>query len=159
VSPELAIGDIVVATDLIHHDLDASPIFPRYEVPALGIARLATDAFVTDCAFEAARRFVAEEYEGASRVVRGLILSGDQFIKPSQIADLRSRFPDALAVEMEGAAVAQVCIEAQIPCSVVRSISDDGDAGRFARFLEEHCARHAHGIVARLLEGPLLAQG
>jgi len=40
---DLSIGDVVVATELIQHDLDASPIFPRYEVPLLGRSRLATD--------------------------------------------------------------------------------------------------------------------
>jgi adenosylhomocysteine nucleosidase len=150
VSEELSIGDVVVATQLVHHDLDASPIFPRYQVPSLGIDRLATDERLTALALGAAREFVAGDDAGA-RVVDGLILSGDQFLGPAALTDLRGRFPDGLAVEMEGAAVAQVCIEAGTPCAVVRSISDDGDATRFERFLAREAGRHARGIVRRLL--------
>jgi adenosylhomocysteine nucleosidase len=151
VSEELAIGDVVVATELVHHDLDASPIFPRYHVPTLGTARLATDEGVTALAYEAALGFVAAESANGVRVARGLVLSGDQFMKPAQLEDLRARFPDGLAVEMEGAAVAQVCIEAEVPYAVVRSISDDGNAAAFESFLRRDCGRYAAGIVARLL--------
>jgi adenosylhomocysteine nucleosidase len=151
VSEELKIGDVVVATELVHHDLDASPIFPRYHVPTLGTARLATDAGVTSLAYAAARSFVAADGANAVRVVRGLVLSGDQFMKPAGLEDLRRRFPDGLAVEMEGAAVAQVCIEAGVPYAVVRTISDDGHADAFEAFLIADCGRYAAGIVSRLL--------
>ena len=151
VSQGLSIGDVVVATHLVHHDLDASPIFPRYHVPTLGIARLATDEAVSSLAYEAAQRFIDNERGGAARVVRGLVLSGDQFMKPAQLEDLRSRFPDGLAVEMEGAAVAQVCIEAEVPYAVVRSISDDGDADAFESFLQRECGRYASAIIGGML--------
>ena len=151
VSQELAVGDVVVASHLIHHDLDASPIFPRYHVPALGVAELHADAAVSSLAQAAAGAFIVEDRGNGAKVARGLVLSGDQFMGPAALADLRRRFPDGLAVEMEGAAVAQVCIEGQIPFAVVRSISDDGDAGSFERFLKAECGRYASGIVGRLL--------
>lgn len=150
VSEELAVGDVVVATHLVHHDLDASPIFPRYHVPALGFAELETDTAFSALAHAASESFVAEEAAGA-RVASGLVLSGDQFMGPDALADLRVRFPHGLAVEMEGAAVAQVCVEGEVPFAVVRSISDDGDAGSFERFLRGDCGRYARGIVGRLL--------
>lgn len=151
VSTDLAVGDVVVASHLVHHDLDASPIFPRYHVPTLGIAELETDAAISSLAHAAAEAFIAEEVTTRAKVASGLVLSGDQFMGPAALTDLRRRFPAGLAVEMEGAAVAQVCIEAQTPYAVVRSISDDGDAGSFVRFLREDCGRYASGIVARLL--------
>jgi adenosylhomocysteine nucleosidase len=150
VSEELSVGDVVVATHLVHHDLDASPIFPRYHVPTLGVARLATDELVSTLASAAARDFIAADGQRA-KVAEGLVLSGDQFLGPAQIGDLRGRFPDGLAVEMEGAAVAQVCIEAGTPYAVVRSISDDGDAVGFELFLNRESGRYARGIVSRLL--------
>jgi adenosylhomocysteine nucleosidase len=151
VSEQLAIGDVVVATHLVHHDLDARPIFPRYHVPTLGTARLPADEAVSSLAYAAAHDFVAAEHGGRRTVARGLVLSGDQFMDGPAIADLRARFPDGLAVEMEGAAVAQVCIESGTPYAVVRSISDDGSADAFQRFLEDECGRYARGIIARLL--------
>jgi len=151
VSEELAIGDVVVATHLVHHDLDASPIFPRYHVPTLGTTRLPADEAVSALAYEAARRFIAAEPGNGGKVAKGLVLSGDQFMDPAQIRDLRRRFPDGLAVEMEGAAVAQVCIESETPYAIVRSISDDGSADAFERFLHSECGRYARGIVSGLL--------
>jgi adenosylhomocysteine nucleosidase len=151
VSEELSIGDVVVATHLVHHDLDASPLFPRYHVPTLGTARLAADESVSSLAYIAAQRFIAAEPGNTSKVVKGLVLSGDQFMDATQIRDLRRRFPDALAVEMEGAAVAQVCLESGTPCAVVRSISDDGNADTFERFLQSECGRYARGIISKLL--------
>ena len=151
VSEELSIGDVVVATDLVHHDLDVRPIFPRYHVPTLGRARLAADAALSSIAYGAAQRFIASAPGSDARVARGLVLSGDQFMDPAQIRDLRRRFPDALAVEMEGAAVAQVCIESATPFAVVRSISDDGTADAFERFLERECGRYTSGIIGELL--------
>jgi len=151
VSDDLSIGDVVVATHLVHHDLDASPIFPRYHVPTLGTARLAADEAVTALAYDAAQSFIAAEPGDGGKVAKGLVLSGDQFMNPAQIRDLRRRFPDGLAVEMEGAAVAQVCIESGTPYAIVRSISDDGNADAFERFLHSDCGRYARGIISRLL--------
>jgi adenosylhomocysteine nucleosidase len=151
VSEELSIGDVVVATQLVHHDLDASPLYPRYHVPTLGTARLAADEGVSALAYIAAQRFIAAEPGNNSRVVKGLVLSGDQFMNAAQIRDLRQRFPDALAVEMEGAAVAQVCLESATPYAIVRSISDDGNADTFERFLQSECGRYARGIISQLL--------
>jgi adenosylhomocysteine nucleosidase len=148
VSRELALGDIVVATAALHHDLDASPIVPRYHVPSLGIDRIPSDVRLSALALAAAADFAAGS---GARVRSGLVVSGDRFLGPTEIAELRERLPDALAVEMEGAAVAQVCNESGIPCAIVRSISDDGDIGSFDRFLEREAGRYAEGIVARLL--------
>ena len=151
VSEDVSIGDVVVATHLVHHDLDARPIFPRYHVPMLGIAHLAADEGVSELAYAAAERFLASRPGNEARVARGLVLSGDQFMGPAQLRDLRTRFPDGLAVEMEGAAVAQVCIESATPYAVVRSISDDGRADAFQRFLENDCGHYARGIIGGLL--------
>jgi len=151
VREDVAVGDVVVASHLIHHDLDASPIFPRYHVPTLGRAELETDTAISSLALAAAEAFIREDAHNGAKVELGLVLSGDQFMEPADLDDLRRRFPDGLAVEMEGAAVAQVCIDAEIPFAVVRSISDDGDAGSFERFLEQECGRYARAIIGGLL--------
>lgn len=171
VSPELAIGDIVIASELTQHDLDARPIFPQCEVPLLNVSRFRTPSRLLGAAREAAiafaRQGVRDEVESAvlerfgiasPRVVEGLIASGDQFIAGmDQRAALRERLPDLACVEMEGAAVAQVCFEYGVPCLVIRAISDRADdaaAGDFSQFVSQVARHYSRGILRRLL--PLL---
>jgi adenosylhomocysteine nucleosidase len=168
--PSLRIGDVVVADELMQHDLDASPIFPKFETPLLGVSRFATDAVLRERLLGAAESFVAgglaEEVDVRDRegfgidqpaVHSGLIVSGDQFISDgSEVARLRAAIPDALCVEMEGAAMAQVCFEYGVPFAVLRIISDtaDGDAGvDFPRFLTTVAAKFSLGVVRAFLAG------
>lgn len=148
------VGDVVVADTLLQHDLDASPLFPRYEVPLLGVSRFATHEALSTSLAQAAEHYVAQV--GVGRVHRGLIVSGDQFINDADdVRALRDALPDALAVEMEGAAIAQACDAFGVPFAVVRTISDaaDGDAGRdFPRFLEERASGYSLGIIERFMQ-------
>lgn len=150
---EVGIGDVVVARELLHHDMDASPLCPRYEVPHHRRARFATDVRMADGLHAAAQRWGmdAQRHLGPARlrsfgieqprVHQGLIISGDRFVASHlHSASLLSELPDALAVEMEGAAVAQVCAEFDVPCAVLRIVSDragDGADGEFSRFVTE----------------------
>jgi len=164
VGPSVRIGDIVVAESLMQHDLDASPLFPRFEVPLLGMSRFAADAPLTTALASACERFVDEEGAALSQrfltearpvVHRGLIISGDQFVASATSVDLlRAALPDALAVEMEGAAIAQVCYEYDVPCALVRTISDTADAHApvsFVTFLTEIAGTYSSGILRRFL--------
>ena len=152
VSPELSVGDVVIANDLVHHDFDASPLFPPCVIPSLQLDRLPADRALSDLAFTAACRFITDNRAGGlAKVHRGLVLSGDQFMKPDQIAELRGRFPDGLAVEMEGAAVAQTCLEFDVPLAVIRTISDGGGVDDFKRFLENDCSAYAKGIIGQMM--------
>jgi adenosylhomocysteine nucleosidase len=160
---DVAVGDVVVARSLLQHDMDASPLFPRYEVPLTGRSRFAADAALADTLADAARRCLERE-AGAhaalpwwpthrpARVHEGLIVSGDRFVSSAaESARLRNELPDALAVEMEGAAVAQVCADFGRPFAVLRSISDRADDAAhvdFARFVAEVASVYTRGIVA-----------
>ncbi|WMY09298.1 5'-methylthioadenosine/adenosylhomocysteine nucleosidase [Paraburkholderia phenoliruptrix] len=164
VGKQVRVGDIVVANALLQHDLDASPLFPRFEVPLLGMSRFAADAALAAQLAQACERFVAEE--GAASAARfgtrepqvhcGLIISGDQFVASSAgVEALREALPDALAVEMEGAAIAQVCHEYGVPCAVVRTISDTADdhaPASFVSFLTEIAAAYSNAILTRFLQ-------
>ncbi len=167
----LAIGDVVVGTQLIQHDLDASPIFPRYEVPLLGKALLGTDTGLRGRLHAAAQGFLQEDLAAAvaqssrdwfrissPRVIEGMIASGDQFIDSAEEIDaLRGRLPEVACVEMEGASVAQVCEEYAMPFGIVRTISDAADenaAHDFPRFVREIAGQYSLGILARLLSRP-----
>lgn len=91
----------------------------------------------------------------APRLHTGLIASGDQFINDAAvIARLRDELPDLLAIEMEGAAVAQVCHEFGRPVAVVRVISDAADhaaAVDFPKFLRAVATPTTVGIAARVV--------
>ena len=169
VGTEVRVGDIVVANVLMQHDLDASPLFPRFEVPLLGVSRFAADAALADQLAAACERFVAEEGAAAAarfgtrepRVHRGLIISGDQFVASATgVKALLDALPDALAVEMEGAAIAQVCYEYGVPCAVVRTISDTADdhaPQSFVSFLTEIAGTYSNAILKRFLEARRVA--
>lgn len=163
------IGDVVVADRLIQHDLDASPIFDRFVVPSLGVAEVAADPVLTDGLASAARAYIdgafregtAQQekppFEAAdSQVHVGLIASGDQFIDHvAQARALLSDLPQLLAVEMEGAAVAQVCAERSVPFGVFRSISDRADQNAdvdFMAFIATVAAPITAGVIDGLMQ-------
>jgi adenosylhomocysteine nucleosidase len=164
VHQELAIGDVVVATGLLQHDLDARPIFPRYEVPLLGRSVFDTDAGISDRFVRAATRFLSEDLESAvapeelrffeiatPKVRRGVVASGDKFFaRHDEVQELRGRLPEVACVEMEGAAVAQVCAEYSVPFGVVRTISDAADENSqhdFPRFARQIARHYSAGIL------------
>jgi adenosylhomocysteine nucleosidase len=151
-SPGVEVGDVVVADSFLQHDLDASPIFPRYEVPLYGTSYFATDPLLTGQLARAARAALP-------RVVlhRGLVVSGDRFVSTTAESQaLQLALPQALAVEMEGAAIAQVCHDYGIPFAAVRTISDRADDEAhvdFTRFIQEVASRHSAAVVEALLRG------
>ena len=148
--PGVEVGDIVVADSFLQHDLDASPIFPRYEVPLYGTSRFATHRELSAMLAAAARSALP-----GTPLHQGLVVSGDRFVASSaESLALQSALPEALAVEMEGAAIAQVCHDYGLPFAAVRTISDRADDqahGDFMRFIDEVASRHSAAIVAALL--------
>lgn len=157
-------GDIVVADALMQHDVDASPIFPRYQLPGLGIDLFRLDQAVVAAAVEAAGAFLIHPGITAAqlqpfgilqpRLAQGLVITGDQFIKAGQHGRLRASLPDALCVDMEGGAIAQVCLLNGVPFCLVRVISDNADASAavdFERFVAELAPLYVRGLVRELL--------
>jgi adenosylhomocysteine nucleosidase len=151
--PHVKVGDVVVADSFLQHDLDASPIFPRHEVPLYGLSRFATDTQLSARLVAAARSALP-----GVPVHRGLVISGDRFVSTTaESRALQAALPDALAVEMEGAAIAQVCHDYALPFAAVRTISDRADdaaCGDFTRFVREVASRYSAAMVAALLTGP-----
>ncbi len=166
------VGDVVVASALVQHDMDASPLFPRFELPGSGVShlpvcpdRVARVADVVRWALSPKQLALGGALTdvhlaelglpAVPEVHTGLILSGDQFIGSAQASGaLRDALPEAMAVEMEGAAVAQVCHDFDVPCTVLRTISDraDDDAHLdFPRFIESVASRYALAMVSALL--------
>ncbi|HWI81217.1 5'-methylthioadenosine/adenosylhomocysteine nucleosidase [Ramlibacter sp.] len=149
-APGVQVGHVVVADSFLQHDLDASPIFPRYEVPLYGTSRFATDAALTERLAAAAQLALPDAI-----LHRGLIVSGDRFVATTaESRALQSDLPQALAVEMEGAAIAQVCHDYGVPFAAVRTISDRADDEAhvdFLRFIREVASRHSAAVVEALL--------
>lgn len=162
VGPGVRVGDLVVADQLVQYDFDASPIYPRFVVPSIERSHLPADPDVSDALATAAADVTADppaslsEFSGHRPTVhRGIVASGDRFIDDADEAGrLMASLPGLLAVEMEGAAVAQVCIERSIPFGVVRTISDRADADAptdFLRFVDRVAAPVGAAVVTGAL--------
>lgn len=162
------VGDVVVARQLLQHDLDVSPLFPQYVVPEHRRSHYGTDGPMSDALTQAAQALLAapstalaqawdELGLAAPRLHEGLIISGDRFVSTSaESRALAAALPEALAVEMEGAAVAQVCAAFGVPCAVVRTVSDRADDSAhvdFLRFLERVAAGLSRALVMDALAG------
>jgi len=168
-SPGVEVGDVVVAEGFIQHDMDASPLFPRHEIPLYGRSRFEADPGLTAALIAAGRRALddpetlcdaGDRQRFRLRQVRlhaGLLISGDRFVSAlAEAAELRASLPDALAVDMESAAVAQVCHDYRVPFAAVRTISDRADDSAhvdFPAFVEAVASRYAQAIVQALFAG------
>ena len=163
VAPLAQVGDVVVASAFMQHDMDASPLFPIYEVPLYGRSHFATDAVLTAELARAAKTALAQGVldaadltemgmeAGLAQVHQGLIISGDRFVSTRlESQRLQQALPAALAVEMEGAAVAQVCHDYGVPFAAMRTISDraDDDAhADFLKFVDTVASRYSAAIL------------
>ena len=165
---DVRVGDVVVADGFMQHDMDASPLFPRFEVPLYGRARFDTDRTLSRRLAGAAQAVLSNPRQtlGADavaefalhdpRVHSGLVISGDRFISTTQDSSaLRAALPEALAVEMEGAAVAQVCHDYGLPFAALRTISDRADDAahiEFMHFIDEVASRYSAAILDAWLQ-------
>jgi adenosylhomocysteine nucleosidase len=155
------VGDVVVADSFVQHDMDASPVFPRYEMPLYGRARFACDKALSALLLQASRLGLDSlALPGKTLLHHGLIASGDRFVSgAAEARGLRSALShaghQALAVEMEGAAVAQACFDYGIPFAAVRTISDRADDTAhvdFPVFVKDVASLYAQAIVRELMK-------
>ncbi|NPC93463.1 5'-methylthioadenosine/S-adenosylhomocysteine nucleosidase [Bacillus sp. WMMC1349] len=145
----LNVGDIVISTEVRHHDVDVTAFDYEYgQVPQLPAAFQA-DSQLIKIAEEEAREL------SHIQIVKGTIATGDSFMSdPERVAFIRSKFENLYAVEMEAAAVAQVCHQFTVPFVVIRALSDI--AGKesevsFDQFLEQ-AAKHSTELVLRMVK-------
>lgn len=148
---ELEVGDVVISSEVRHHDVDAVVFgYEHGQVPLMPAAYLPDQRLV-----KVARECVEEL--GHLRVHEGLIATGDAFMAcPDAVARTRDRFPTMLAAEMEAAAIAQTCHLYGCPFVVIRALSDI--AGKesnlsFKDFIDQaatHSAQMVEAMVKRL---------
>lgn len=156
IAPGVQVGDVVVAQEFVQHDMDASPLFPRYQIPLYDRERFACDSALVERLHEATHAGLQRlALPQVARVHQGLIASGDRFVSAAEEArQLHATLSEAghapLAVEMEGAAVAQVCHDYGVPFAAVRTISDRADDTAhvdFPKFVTEVASRYALAII------------
>ena len=153
------VGDVVVADEFVQHDMDASPLFPRYQIPLYGRERFACDTVLVQALLDATQAGLRVLGRPAA-VHQGLIASGDRFVSAAEEARLLHAALSAaghppLAVEMEGAAVAQVCHDYGVSFAAMRTISDRADDTAhvdFPKFVSEVASRYALAILDEFLK-------
>jgi len=157
IDPSLKVGDAVISTGLIYHDVDVTAfnyapgqlprqpqIFP-VEEEYIKLAEKAVDELKKE-----------KDLPATFNHCRGIIGSGDVFMHdPKRIAEVRRVFPNIAAVEMEGAAIAHCCHLFSVPVLVIRALSDVAGTQSSVSFDEflPVASKHSADIVIRIVRG------
>ena len=166
IQEELNIGDVVIGRNLFQHDLNATPFYEKLEIPILKKKFVetrdskkilnATTAFLNNYHHYISKNDATLFNITTPKVLYGDIASGDQFISSlKKIKKLNKLVPTATCVEMEGASVAQVCFEYEIPFSIIRIISDKANDNAhidFSKFAHLIASNYALGILKHYFE-------
>ena len=137
----LSVGDIAVSTGVVQHDMDTSPIGDPLGLIS-GISKVVLPA---DEAL--AKKLTACASALGIKTLPGIIASGDQFVASAERKAFIVDHFDAIACEMEGAAVGQACYVNGVPFCVLRAISDSADGSShmdypaFARLAAEQSVK------------------
>ena len=150
-SGELSIGDIAVAADVVQHDMDTSPLGdPVGLISGLNIVHMKTNSALADAVVNAIDRL-------GGKSLRGTIATGDVFVADAaKKAYIRDTF-GAIACEMEGGAIGQVCTVNEVPFVIIRAISDGGNEESpmdYPTFVKMAAARSA-AVVQAVLAGEI----
>ncbi|MDQ0900016.1 5'-methylthioadenosine/adenosylhomocysteine nucleosidase [Paenibacillus sp. V4I7] len=150
--PELNIGDLVISSECMQHDMDVTALgFPRGVIPYEAKSIFEADSKLVELAVASGEKLFA------GKVKKGRVLSGDQFIASREVVASLYEELDGVCVEMEGASVAQVCSMNATPYVVLRSMSDKADGSAHVNFAEftvqasENSYKMVEDIVKHLL--------
>lgn len=147
---EVNIGDIVLSTDVVQHDVDAAGFgYERGQIP-----RMDTLSFPADQGLRETAAKVCAQVNPEIQVFCGRVASGDQFISNGETkADIKAAF-DAYCVEMEGAAIGQAAYLNQIPFLIIRAISDKADNSATMDYpaFEKQAIRHCVNLTKSMVK-------
>ncbi len=150
-SKDLTFGDVVIATDLVQHDVDATAFgYPLGQIPRI-------DSFSFSADNKLIEKYFNSSHNNPFKIVAGRIISGDKFIdNHEQVIFLKDTF-NALACDMEGAAIAHVAHINKISFIIIRALSDqagqdNSNANDIFLTLKEMAANRASIVVKQLLE-------
>lgn len=147
---EINIGDIVLSTDTMQHDVDAREFgYPLGQIP-----RMDTLTFQADEALRAAALKVCREVNPEIQVFEGRVASGDQFVADKETKDKIIANTQAYCTEMEGAAIGQAAYLNKIPYLVIRAISDKADDSAHVDYptFEREAIRHTVNLVENMMK-------
>ena len=146
---DINIGDLVISTDLVHHDMNAVAFgYPVGQIPQMDVFSFEADKTMADLAEE-----VCEKVNPEIKVFRGRIVSGDQFVADKAVKNRITEQFHGFCTEMEGAAIAQAAYLNEIPFVILRAISDKADDSAsedypsFEKKAAEHCVRLVEGFL------------
>lgn len=150
ISPEVKIGDIVIASGVIQHDFDVSafPNRKKGEICGINLVEIQTTKWITDKILTCSNNIdIAELHTGT-------ILSGDQFIhSPQKLTELRNEF-GGIACEMEAGSIGQVCYVNKKDFAILRSISDNANNSSnidFDKFIKTS-SKNAASILSNFIK-------
>lgn len=148
--PDVNIGDIVVSTDLVQHDMDATGFgYPMGQIP-----RMDTLAFTASEELQKIALTSCKEVNPEIQVFAGRIASGDQFVSSQEVKNRIVENFSAYATEMEGGAIAQAAYLNHVPFLVIRAISDKADGSAPADYsaFEAKAIEHSVRLTSRMLK-------
>jgi adenosylhomocysteine nucleosidase len=150
--PSLEVGDIVISSSAMQHDMDASalsPDFPKGTIPMFAFdSEFYADKHLVKLAETAAKNL------SGPKVMVGKVLSGDQFIADRELVESYCLLFKGTCIEMEGSAVAQAAFLNDVPFVIIRSISDKANGEAPASFAEftALAARRSSDMVESIIE-------
>jgi len=147
---EINIGDMVISTDALQHDVDAREFgYPLGQIPRMETLSFDADKTLIELGVEACRRVNPD-----ISVFTGRVVSGDQFIADSSRKKYISEYFQGYCTEMEGASIAQTAYLNQVPFVIFRAISDKADQSASADYpaFEKQAIIHSVRLVCELVD-------
>lgn len=147
--PAIDIGDMVISTDLVEHDVDAT----GFGYPVGQIPRMETFSFPADEVLVEEAKAANEEANPDIHTFTGRIVSGDQFVSSLEVKEHLVHTFHGMCTEMEGAAIAHAAYLNQISCVIIRAISDKADNSATEDYptFEKKAIEHSVRLVRNLL--------
>ena len=143
VDPKLKKWDVILADSVIQHDMDARPLFDKYVIPALNNKKIIPNIDLLEKTFKSLKKELHQKrFYKFGMLHKGLIATGDLFVSDTKkINQISKEISGLYAVEMEGAAFAQVAFQEKVDWLVLRIISDAADENApedFKKFISEY---------------------
>ena len=156
IDPTLNQWDVILPNKLIQHDMNATPIFNKYVIPALKKIYLEPKKELHNGILNILQNVkIINKSWPFKKILKGTIATGDQFISDKiSLNKLRNSIKGVLAVEMEGAAVAQVGEQENVPWIIIRVISDGADdnaSESFQQFISSY-EKYSWNLVTEILK-------